>query len=384
MQKPARSFKNEILTALIALVMLGTAVGLAAVLTGGPAAPPETEAPTVVSMAPTEAPTEIPPTAAPTEPPADTATPLPTATEPPPTATTPPTAPPTATDEPTARPSNTPPPSATPAATASPEPTLPPSATPRPTRTTVPRLAASATATLRPTNPPPPSATPIPSATVTPTATLPATLTPTATDTPTATIVLVTPITPTAYACAPPPDWRPYVIRPGDNLFRISLRAGRPLQEIQRVNCIPNAASIEAGTVLYVPPSFFSSSAPTSGSTTTDTTASSIPRVVGCSASGSQITSPSAGALVTGRFTVVGSATLGNRNDEFNFYKLEVRGENDDAWVNVRQANAAVSQGALGTVNTAQFGPGHYQLRLTVVDETGNYIDPCAIRLTFR
>lgn len=149
------------------------------------------------------------------------------------------------------------------------------------------------------------------------------------------------------------------------------------------MNCIPNAASIEAGTVLYVPPSFFYSSAPTSGGAATDTV-SSIPRVVGCSASGSQITSPSAGAVVTGRFTVVGSATLGSNNDAFNFYKLELRAEGDDAWINVQQVTAAVNQGALGSVDTAQFGPGHYQLRLTVVDETGNYIEPCALRLTFR
>ncbi|MBN2470944.1 MAG: LysM peptidoglycan-binding domain-containing protein [Anaerolineae bacterium] len=390
MQTPARNFRNELVTAVIALVMLGTAVGLAAVLTGGPGAESGAETPTAISVAPTEAPT-LPPTETPTAsatlpptaPPTATPTATPTVIEV--TVTTPPTSTPTATDEPPTAPPSTSAPTDTPA------PTLPPTETPRPTRTPVPRLVAtsaplpSATATQRPTSTPRPTHTPPPTVTQPPTATQrpAATHIPTSTPTATATIVLVTPITPTVYNCTPPPDWRPYTIRPGDNLFRISLRAGLPLQEIQRVNCIPNAASIEAGTVLYVPPTFFyNSSAPTSGSTS-DTT-SSIPRTSGCSATGSQITSPSAGAVVSGRFTVVGSATLGNRNAEFNFYKLELRSEDSEAYINAHQATAPVIQGVLGTINTASFGEGTYELKLTVVDETGNYIEPCAIRLIFR
>lgn len=199
---------------------------------------------------------------------------------------------------------------------------------------------------------------------------------------PTATIVLVTPITPTALNCTPPEGWRPYVIQSGDNLFRISLRAGLPLQEIQRVNCIPNAASIEAGTVLYVPPTFFYT-----GPSSSDDTASnesSIPRQTGCNSPGSQISAPAAGSVLTGRFSVIGTATLGTRDEAFNFYKVELRGESETAYRNLRLANSPVVNGVLTTVNTADFGPGNYELKLTVVDETGNFIEPCAIRLTFR
>ncbi|GAB4570457.1 MAG: hypothetical protein Kow0077_04620 [Anaerolineae bacterium] len=402
---PGRNIKRELLGAFVVLVMLATAVGLSVVLTRDSFEAEEVGIqPTVASMAPTEEPpTAVP--ASPTPVPAS-ATPEPTATQPPPTetpepptataTTEPPTAtatespvPPTATSEPTEEaatatetstpfPTRTPVPRLAPTDSATPEPTSTPTRTPGPTRTPVPRFTATDTATPEPsstpTRTPGPTRTPVPRFT--------ATGTPTRAEVqPTATLVLATPVTPTAHTCSPPPGWQTYIIRPGDNLFRLSLRAGIPLQEMQRINCIPNAADIEAGETLYVPPSFFSSSP--SGASTSDTV-SSIPRQTGCTDAGSRITFPSPGAVVSGRFTVAGSATLGENNDRFNFYKIELREENDSGYINLVQRTAPVDSGSLGTVDTANFAAGHYELKLTVVDITGNYIEPCAIRITIR
>lgn len=196
--------------------------------------------------------------------------------------------------------------------------------------------------------------------------------------------MLATPITPTAAAaaCTPPADWRPYTIRSGENLFRISLRAGVPLAEMQRVNCIPNAANIIAGQVIYVPPTFFYSNAPTSPIQAQETV-SSIPRQAGCSVPGIQIAYPAPGAVLSSRFAVTGSATLED-SSRFSFYKVELRAENETVFHNVGQSNQPVTGGTLATIDPAAFGPGHYQLKLTVVDITGNYPQPCAIRVTFR
>lgn len=360
METPSRNLKNELLAAVITLVMLGSAVGLAAVLTRD-TFDAENVTATVASMGPTDSPTVT------ALPPSPTASPLPESS-------------PTPTQTETPRPTRTPVPTLTPTITDTPEPTTPPSetptatVTPAPTRTPVPRLNATETPsptqvkpTATPTTPPP-SATP--------------TATPTATVTASPTILLVTPITPAADDCTPPSTWRPYVIRSGDNLFRISLRARLPLQEMQRVNCIPNAADIEAGTLIYVPPEFFYTAPSTAGDTTGST--SSLPRQEGCGSPGSQITAPGAGSVVTGRFSVIGTATLGERDYEFNFYKVELRAEGDASYRNLRQANNPVVDGVLATANAADFPPGNYELKLTVVDATGNFIEPCAIRLTFR
>ncbi len=404
MSAPGRNFRSELLGAIAVVIMLGSAVALAGVLTRDSFAITGTEAPTAISLVPTE---------------------------PPGTATLPPTTPPGATALPTAGPASGTPIPATATGTAT---TVPASPTPWPTATvlvpsatvvalvpsetatdliatlpavTVPSPQPSATLpakpTLRPTRTPLPTPTntpteqPSPTATNTPTPTAtpePPRLLPTATSVPSATsttiptemppIVLATPVTPEVYACTPPPGWLPYTIRSGENLFRLSLRAGISLQEMQRVNCISNAANISTGNVLYVPPAFFARSPSSAGSTAGTTSGSSLPNRVGCTAPGSQITFPAAGAVITGRVNITGSATLGNRNNEFSFYKVELRGEGETGYRNLNQATTPVAAGLLAVLNTADFGPGNFQLRLTVVDITGNYIEPCTIRVTFR
>jgi hypothetical protein len=414
MSTSGRNLKNELLGALAVLVMLASAVGLAAVLTRDPFGAGATPTPASVGLAPTAvlasattAPTALPPasvtpaftTAAPIGPTATstgtptllpvTATVKPTVLAIVPAATTalPATSPATFTPETVAATATAPativvPPTSMPVR---PSATLPAKPTERPTRTPMPT--ATNTPTERPTStatstPPP---TQVPTWTPLPPSPLPsATPVPTVAPTETPTITLATPVTPEVSACTPPPDWLPYTIRSGENLFRLSLRAGIPLQEMQRINCIPNARDISAGRILYVPPSFFARPPSSAPGSTTGFSGSSLPLRVGCTAAGSQITFPAAGSALTGRVGVSGSATLGSRNNDFSFYKVELRVEGEAGLRNIHQATTPVAAGLLASLNTADFGPGNYQIKLTVVDITGNYLEPCAIHVTFR
>jgi LysM repeat protein len=54
---------------------------------------------------------------------------------------------------------------------------------------------------------------------------------------------------------APPPGPTMYVVQPGDNLYRISLRFGVPIEAIIAVNRIVNPWYIRAGQVLIIPTS---------------------------------------------------------------------------------------------------------------------------------
>jgi LysM repeat protein len=63
----------------------------------------------------------------------------------------------------------------------------------------------------------------------------------------------IAPELPTAQPCGPPPGWIFYTVQPGDNLFRIGLRYGVPLIEMQRANCLIGT-NIRVGQNLFVPP----------------------------------------------------------------------------------------------------------------------------------
>ena len=72
---------------------------------------------------------------------------------------------------------------------------------------------------------------------------------PTATAHPTATQK-----TKTTFVCSPAPSsWVPYVVKKGENLFRIALRYGVSTWTLQYYNCIPNPNRILAGQVIRVP-----------------------------------------------------------------------------------------------------------------------------------
>lgn len=263
--------------------------------------------------------------------------------------------------------------------------TVTPAHTPTPTRTPRP----SSTPTLSPT--PRPSATP----TQTPSPILP---------THTAAPPSPTPVTPlptlTPAVCLPPPGWLPYIVQAGDNLFRLSLRAGIALDQLQAANCITDAASITTGQIIYVPDVFFAPTVPPTmpfplpPTVVVPTAAPSVaptgsgalpPLMIGCLIPQVRITSPSPDAVLFTPFTVRGTAILSEISN-FSFYKVEIRGQNQPGFANVALSSTPAygPDDALATIDPARFGPGVYQIRLTVVDVTGNFPDPCTIRVTFR
>jgi len=83
-----------------------------------------------------------------------------------------------------------------------------------------------------------------------------------------------------------------------------------------------------------------------------------------------RIEAPADGALVSGVVEIVGTAA----REGFEYYKLEYRPIDSDAWNTLgAPVHHAVEQAPLATWDTAGLAPGRYRLRLTVVDQTGNY-----------
>lgn len=93
-----------------------------------------------------------------------------------------------------------------------------------------------------------------------------------------------------------------------------------------------------------------------------------------------RITSPGVNQVIQGNFPVRGTAT----HASFQYYKLEVGpGNNPREWTVVGQLHQApVNGGVLETFNSGAYAPGTYTLRLVVVDQTGNYPEPCRVTVT--
>ena len=93
-----------------------------------------------------------------------------------------------------------------------------------------------------------------------------------------------------------------------------------------------------------------------------------------------RITSPGIDAHLSGVVSVAGTAAIAN----FQYYKVEyAAGDPPQSWHvlgDVRRRQ--VSAGVLETFDAGAFPPGVYYLRLTVVDQTGNFpVAPCAVRI---
>ena len=96
-----------------------------------------------------------------------------------------------------------------------------------------------------------------------------------------------------------------------------------------------------------------------------------------CPNPGVNITQPGDSAQVDGIVQVRGAAVI----DNFDYYKFEFRIPSADEWVFIARFDNSVPEGVLGSWNSDTVPPGAYEFRLVVVDQTGNFPDPCAIRL---
>jgi hypothetical protein len=95
-----------------------------------------------------------------------------------------------------------------------------------------------------------------------------------------------------------------------------------------------------------------------------------------CPHLGAMINQPGNGARVSGVIQISGSANI----DNFDYYKFEFRVPGGD-WSFIERHDNAVPGGVLGSWNTNTVGPGEYEFRLVVVDTSGNYPEPCTVRL---
>jgi hypothetical protein len=116
--------------------------------------------------------------------------------------------------------------------------------------------------------------------------------------------------------------------------------------------------------------------------TEASTTATPLVRPPACPNPNVRITSPGENQGVQGNVPIRGTANIPN----FQYYKIEVGpGSNpkDQEWTVVGQLHqSAVAGGVLETFNSGAYPAGTYTLRLVVVDQTGNYPEPCRVTIT--
>lgn len=108
-------------------------------------------------------------------------------------------------------------------------------------------------------------------------------------------------------------------------------------------------------------------------------TATPVPPTPICPNPGVQITSPGMDAVLNGPVQILGTANIPN----FQYYKIEVgSGENPTSWSLFSDLRKSpIAGGLLDIWDPSGYPAGVYKLRLTVVDNTGNYPLPCEVRV---
>jgi LysM repeat protein len=161
-------------------------------------------------------------------------------------------------------------------------------------------------------------------------------------------------------------------------MFALARRFKVSVNDLARANCIANPNDITTGQFVYVPPG--SNVTPFPASTAGVTPSGAYPSF-DCGNPAATIVQPVPGTVLRGTFAIYGTAT----HPDFQFYRLQISGSgtNDADFATLQVYRTPVFNGELGTVNTAAFAPGDYWLRLTVVDNTGNYLPQCTVRVQF-
>ncbi len=102
------------------------------------------------------------------------------------------------------------------------------------------------------------------------------------------------------------------------------------------------------------------------------------PLVSACPDPQARITSPGMGAKVEGRVEIWGTAEI----EDFRYYKVEfAAGDSPSEWAYLGEGREPVSDGLLLVWDVSGLPAGGYTLRLTVVDRTGNYPQPCDLQV---
>jgi hypothetical protein len=109
-----------------------------------------------------------------------------------------------------------------------------------------------------------------------------------------------------------------------------------------------------------------------------------VVRPAACPNPNVRIVSPGMNQAIRGNFPLRGSANI----SDFQYYKIEVgpgSSPKDHEWTVVGQLHSEpVAGGVLETLNSGAYAPGTYTLRLVVVDQTGNYPEPCKVTVAIQ
>jgi len=114
--------------------------------------------------------------------------------------------------------------------------------------------------------------------------------------------------------------------------------------------------------------------------TPTPTVTPTPPLLPQCPNPQARLTYPTVDAVLTGVVRIRGSAAIAN----FAYYKLEFRAEGAPAWSLLQRFEEPVTEGVLALWDVSPLSPGPYWLRLVVVDATGNYPEPCQVRVIIK
>lgn len=128
---------------------------------------------------------------------------------------------------------------------------------------------------------------------------------------------------------------------------------------------------IPTPTFTYAPPPTIAPAAPTAAP------AVSQPP---CPDPRTTITSPGNGTVVTGSFNIAGTVA----HEQMQFYKIEyVSGTNtNQEFVYLSGGNDPISGGVLATIDSTIWYNGVWTIKVTVVDNTGNFPPPCTVTIT--
>jgi len=86
---------------------------------------------------------------------------------------------------------------------------------------------------------------------------------------------------------------------------------------------------------------------------------------------------PGNNETVSGEISMVGTAT----HENFQYYKVEYAPAGSNNFVYLAGDQNPVVNGFLANINTGALGNGAWTLRLVVVDQIGNYPDPCQVTI---
>ncbi len=188
-------------------------------------------------------------------------------------------------------------------------------------------------------------------------------------------------VVPAGYApppSMPQPGGQVYVVKPGDTLFSIAMRFGTTVNAIAMANNITNPNFIFAGQQLVIP-SGASYGPPPHPPVVVKEPAPKPLRPAVCN-DRTKITFPREGEVLDGigTFSITGTAAI----DDFQFYKLELGLE--DAPIEFHSIDEVQTEPVVNGIllrdwNTGALPAGTYTLRLTVVDNSGQFPPPCDV-----